>query len=275
MTPADAFLRDILDRPDDDTSRLIYADWLEEQGNSTDAARAQLIRIQCRLATLPEGNEQRPALEAQQRQLLNRHGEEWAQPLAGLVTDYSFHRGFIDEVVVDVLTLLSDSEELFRLAPVQHLHLRWGVTMCGMNELMPLPAGAGFMPAFCECPNLDRLRSLDLAANALGNVAVQALSVCDRFTQLEALDLSSNSIGDAGVRALVRSALLTQLTHLDLSRNAIGPAGVRMLAAMLEDRAAAGAELPLRSLDLSENRLGTAGIRALASSERLQRVARF
>ena len=28
----DAFLRAILDAPDDDTPRLVYADWLEERG---------------------------------------------------------------------------------------------------------------------------------------------------------------------------------------------------------------------------------------------------
>lgn len=273
MTAADAFLRDILDRPDDDTPRLIYADWLEEQGNSSAAARAQLIRVQCRLASLPEGSDLRPALEAQAHRLLLRHRQEWIRPLNGLVSDCAFHRGFVDEVVVEVLTLLQHSEELFRLTPVQHLHLQWGIRI--HDELMPLPAGAGFMPALCECPHLDRLRSLDLSANALGNAAVQALVVCERLTHLEALDLSSNSIGDAGVRALTRSALMDQLVHLDLSRNAIGPAGVRMLATAVEERAAGSSPMPLRSLDLSENRLGTAGIRALAASERLQRVARF
>lgn len=44
---ADAFLDAIFDHPDDDTVRLVYADWLEEhdQGNY-----AQFIRLQCAAA---------------------------------------------------------------------------------------------------------------------------------------------------------------------------------------------------------------------------------
>lgn len=51
MTPtatiADAFLADIIDHPDDDASRLVFADWLEENG---EAERAEFIRVQVRLA---------------------------------------------------------------------------------------------------------------------------------------------------------------------------------------------------------------------------------
>lgn len=41
------FLATILDRPDDDGPRLVFADWLEEQG---EAERAELIRVQCEMA---------------------------------------------------------------------------------------------------------------------------------------------------------------------------------------------------------------------------------
>lgn len=43
------FLRTICERPDDDTPRLIFADWLEEQGQEQ---RAQWIRVQIELAKL-------------------------------------------------------------------------------------------------------------------------------------------------------------------------------------------------------------------------------
>ena len=49
MQLEDAFLQDICGRPDDDAPRLIYADWLEEQGGAADLARAELIRVQCEL----------------------------------------------------------------------------------------------------------------------------------------------------------------------------------------------------------------------------------
>src|SRR5262245_35833946 len=46
VTIADAFLADILDHPEDDTLRLIYADWLDEHDQSE---RAEFIRVQCEL----------------------------------------------------------------------------------------------------------------------------------------------------------------------------------------------------------------------------------
>src|SRR4051794_31455126 len=50
MTPEAGFLDDILDHPDDDTPRLVYADWLTDRGGRDDQARAELIRIQCQQA---------------------------------------------------------------------------------------------------------------------------------------------------------------------------------------------------------------------------------
>jgi uncharacterized protein (TIGR02996 family) len=40
VTQRDAFLVAICESPEDDTTRLVYADWLEEHGDDQDAARA-------------------------------------------------------------------------------------------------------------------------------------------------------------------------------------------------------------------------------------------
>jgi uncharacterized protein (TIGR02996 family) len=45
----DAFLADIVEHPDDDTPRLVYADWLEDHGEE---AQAEFIRVRCELARL-------------------------------------------------------------------------------------------------------------------------------------------------------------------------------------------------------------------------------
>jgi uncharacterized protein (TIGR02996 family) len=60
MTSDEAFLRDICEHPEDDAPRLVYADWLEEHGNPE---RAEFIRVQCRLAALPEDDPAHDALE--------------------------------------------------------------------------------------------------------------------------------------------------------------------------------------------------------------------
>jgi uncharacterized protein (TIGR02996 family) len=48
----DAFQASILESPDDDALRLIYADWLDEHGQPK---RAEFIRVQCQLAQLDPG----------------------------------------------------------------------------------------------------------------------------------------------------------------------------------------------------------------------------
>lgn len=53
VTDRESLLRSILESPQDDTPRLIYADWLEENG---EAERAEFVRVQVELARL-ERNE--------------------------------------------------------------------------------------------------------------------------------------------------------------------------------------------------------------------------
>src|SRR5262249_43368792 len=54
LTQHEAFLRAIFDAPEDDTPRLVYADFLEENGEGN---RAELIRLQCELAGRTKGGE--------------------------------------------------------------------------------------------------------------------------------------------------------------------------------------------------------------------------
>ena len=68
MTHDEAFLQAILEAPDDDAPRLIYADWLEEQGDP----RGAFIRVQCQLARMAEDDPRRPALEVEETPLRAR-----------------------------------------------------------------------------------------------------------------------------------------------------------------------------------------------------------
>lgn len=53
------FLQTILDNPADDAPRLIYADWLEEHGESR---QAEFLRLECRLARWTLTDEERASL---------------------------------------------------------------------------------------------------------------------------------------------------------------------------------------------------------------------
>src|SRR5438477_12296826 len=81
MPTAADFLMAILADPDADAPRLAYADWLEEDG---DADRAEFIRVQCALASMPENERAFHPLRPREAELLREHGETWLRPIRDL-----------------------------------------------------------------------------------------------------------------------------------------------------------------------------------------------
>src|SRR4051794_22325861 len=73
----DAFLQAIRQTPDDDTTRLVYADWLDEQGDEASRARAAFIRVDRELAALPARSIRRAALRKRRRQLARGIDPAW------------------------------------------------------------------------------------------------------------------------------------------------------------------------------------------------------
>jgi uncharacterized protein (TIGR02996 family) len=70
------FLEAIAAVPDEDGPRLVFADWLEEQGESN---YAEFIRLQCRLAGISLEDSQRRVLESREQQL----GFYWSGSVIG------------------------------------------------------------------------------------------------------------------------------------------------------------------------------------------------
>lgn len=261
MTHADAFLQDILAHPDDDAPRLIFADWLEEQGDANSTARAEFIRIQCALAgQLSE--QQRTEFVRREQQIRREWEWEWASPLCTLVHETNFHRGFIDQVVMWTHKFLAHAGSLFRQAPIQHLTLR-------QTDEYPTST---HMAALAESEYLLWLRSLDLSGNELDSRAVRALVISKHLARLTSLDFMSNRIGDGGIRALARSPLLGRLERLNLRFNDIGANGLRALASGLDELERSPGGLCLKRLELSQNNLTAAGKLVIAESPLLRRL---
>lgn len=123
MSDRDALLAAIRSHPEEDTPRLMFADWLEEQG---DEVRAEFVRLQCELARLEsdgsgsqavyeflcerdyvtrpaadwtqidDGIHTRLALATRAGDLERRHGEAWRPklPRRSKVEFGAFRRGF-------------------------------------------------------------------------------------------------------------------------------------------------------------------------------------
>src|SRR5438045_3614039 len=90
-----AFLQDIKENPDDDTPRLILADWLEEHGDP----RGTFLRIQCELAKSEGDRDRQHQLGLRLRQIMDRHEREWVAPLGTLARSRDYRRGLLRLVV--------------------------------------------------------------------------------------------------------------------------------------------------------------------------------
>ncbi len=271
---ADAFLEAILQNPDDDTPRLVYTDWLEEQGDADSVARAEFIRIQCALASGHFPPRRRTEMNRRQQQILHERGKEWAHPLRRLVKGWEFHRGFIDEVAIRGDTFFAHADRLFRRAPIQHLRFWPRLRPYSSGSVINIPFSEPINTAvLADNEHLRRLRSLDLSWHNLESRHLRALIVSTHLTGLTSLTLAYNRIGDSGIRALAEAPLLAQLRQLNLYRNDISTGGVRALAQSLERLARTSEGLRLRILDVRGNPISAAGRHLLGDSPLLQRVA--
>src|SRR5436305_326439 len=138
-----ALLAAVCAHPDDDTPRLVYADWLEEQGKPE---RAELIRVQCELAQIEGDDPRRPDLEMRAGSLLLAHGLAWVKEVPAWARKHvDFRRGFEDGVRVGLRTFLKNGAGLVRQSPITTLH----VTNID-----------GALDQLAECPYLAAVRDL-------------------------------------------------------------------------------------------------------------------
>jgi uncharacterized protein (TIGR02996 family) len=253
MTHDDAFLRAIIENPDDDSLRLVYADYLDERGDP----RGEFIRVQIALAGLPDNDPRRGELEARERQLLEEHKDEWVGRIRDWVDGgWCFRRGML-AISINAPALLAISakpgeDDWFRRGKVLEMHVR---------------RAAEHIDALARSPHLARLASLSLSGNGIGDVHVNALAASPHLAGLTALDLSHNFIGGGGIDALATTPNLPALTWLDLSHNHIDDADMRTLA----DSSALAS---LAYLNVSNNPIvSPEDLAALLSSPRLPRLA--
>ena len=246
MSLEQGFIRAIVENPDDDVHRLIFADWLEERGDDAAVARAEFIRVQVERGR-PDADELQLARGwVREQELLASHENGWVAPLRPWVREWRFGRGFVEWVRIPADYALNAGRRVFEQTPVRHARF---------NEATEHVAG------LAAVRELARLRSLDLGYNLLNAEAVKPLAAAEHLTLLESLNLACNPLGNAGAAA-VAAASLPHLGELHLYRTQLGPAG---LEALLHARGWPGFVV----LDLHSNPLHSEGTTALARSPRI------
>ena len=117
MSDADALLAAIIADPDDDTPRLVYADWPDENG---DPDRAAFIRVGVRRANAGRLTSEYHELLGRELELFMPNRAKWSAPFApwaGL-SEMVFGRGFVEELNLRADTYATRPASLFRLSPL-------------------------------------------------------------------------------------------------------------------------------------------------------------
>lgn len=239
----EAFLRAIFDAPADDTARLVYADYLDENDSGRgEPERARFIRGTIELSRLADDDPRRTALSEELVALVNARGAAHY----GHRFDMRSRRGFEPpEEGAEVHTLGLDLDRLRATIVCQAPHwngARW------VRVLAPPALAAKLVGTLLDLSAFRRATVWDFRATvrqkvigyeglenvaafhsypALTDAGVIALAGAPGVARLTELELRGNGLTDAAALALADSPHLGPLTKLGLIRgNEIGPAAL-------------------------------------------------
>ena len=300
----DELIAAIVESPEDDAPRLVYADWLLAAGDRY----GELIVASLEYAQRPEDL----ALKRRVAGLISAHK---SAVLGGLpVSKPAFHRGFVDAAQINAKAFLELGPTLFERLPLLRELIIWLERGRAPAKLCSSPAFADLsrlrlrfghelrLPKLANNPSVSGLELLELTGCAVTLEDCEALAASPYLGSLRTLELGSDAIGTQGVRALGKAAFAPRLRRLRLYEARLGPGGTRALAPFTSlqrleldhdeldlpalewlaelaptlrelsvrgDRLGPGAvaalaPLKLRALDLEGVRIGDAGIAELA-----------
>jgi uncharacterized protein (TIGR02996 family) len=244
LSDRDALFAAIRANPEEDTPRLMFADWLDEQGDEASHTRAEFIRLQCELARLDnDGSDSHAVYEfLRDRDYVTRPTADWTK------IDLGIHRRVA--LTMRARDLLKWHEEEWVPKLPKKAKVEW--LTVPFDEKQPL----GFHRGFAHRVRINDPRKLAAVAEQLRRSSPAVTLVANEFT--------SESVG-----RLADAGLLGWITGLELQGDigsglrAFGQhreaAGVRALAVHYGNSTevvTALADAPhwtgLRTLDLPE-----------------------
>ncbi len=223
---AKAFLDDIAANSDDDTPRLIFADWLDEHDQPE---RAAFIRAQMELERLPLDSPARPGLEDRIDDLLTESEERWLAPVPANLLRWTWRRGFLETVEFFGPGSIADMVRLCAAHPLAET--KWfaprevllpGLDLPEIAELPFLHLDPGYRPE----PFMEGLAGRQAPANLTGltlwgadPAAVAALPCALVLTRLDLDRVSVDALADA-----LAAGAWPRLSHLRAFWNGVADA---------------------------------------------------
>ena len=234
-----ALLDAIKDNPDEDTPRLVLADWLDEQDNELDSERAGFIRAEVGAAREKERGKKvllRSPASSDEFAAPDDRTRRWLGPAADLAHRSGFERGLPGICVHGLRLLRADVPELLACEPfafVQSVVLfeAGGARIeamaarpefrfvPGINAAPMYAFGVHFATRFFGSPNLTGLRQIVFRGINPGAAGAQVLADNPALSRLRKLSLHHNKLVDKAVATLAGSKTLANLLELDLTLN--------------------------------------------------------
>ena len=246
--------------PDDDTPRLVYADWLQEHG---DEPRAEFIRLQIEQNALfspsarcSDPNER--TLTRRESKLLSSHREQWLRPISETVEatasrfnwafaqrEIKFARGFAYNVPLPLRAVCALTTPEEEIEPLEDVIICKGIFGAespaalmaevaawrhagSIREIGEYSATDDFVRAMVS-GRLNRLQEIDFCMGSVSDEGATLLAGWQQASSLRVLDLRENQITDTGARALAESSYLDGLAKLYLAWNQFTAVGRSLL----------------------------------------------
>lgn len=214
------FLRAICADPADDTVRLAYADWLDENGDPT---RAEFIRVQIELSAVVWDSERGRELRDRNQTLLRAHQNAWLGELPGRgavlwesgVPFGTFHRGL--PAVAAVLSgpmFARLAAPLFEVTPIEHL----------IFPRVPIETIRDALGHSCVA-SVTGFTVIWTGPQRQGDALCEVLTRTPHLRGIRDLNLDHKHITDAGAACLAQAAILAQLKTLSLAGNRLSETG--------------------------------------------------
>ncbi len=239
---SEELLAAIIEAPDDDAPRLVYADWLQSRGDP----RGELIQLQCQLAAAPD-DERRRAIKIAENKLFAAHGAAWIAPIREAVPvahefaphKFELTRGFVEEAQL-TLDCVPYFDELWEKAPLlRRLRL-------SPRSIFEMPVKKPTLDGVLDAPQLARLKTLELHLMGAGNAAASVVARASNLRGLTTLEIRFSVWGegvgmfapgtedlamdDVGIAELAGSEVLSNVETLIVDGNRITSLGVAAIA---------------------------------------------
>jgi uncharacterized protein (TIGR02996 family) len=226
MTPA-GFFAALRADPSDNTTRLIFADWLDDHD---DPDRAAFIRLAVRLERLPEDHPNRAALLARYNDQRLTNGPRWLGPQPDTLEDVGYRGGLIERAVFRADAPAADVEGFIDRHPIRELSidgkrsLRELARSPALEQIRSLIVRSGslkrqahLLDRLLSSPHLHHLDELSLKGDAVDNYLARVLTDAPALRGLVVLRLEQTRLSDAGIMQLLWPEALPGLRewHVD------------------------------------------------------------